>query len=51
MDLIDVIEPMETADMESTSPRKIVLWGQDDLLSQSITRACMQNQKKEKWKR
>jgi hypothetical protein len=43
MDLIDVIEPMETADMESTSPRKIVLWGQDDLLSQSITRLFLES--------
>jgi len=31
-----VVEPMETVDMESISPRKIILWGHDDLLSRSI---------------
>ena len=31
-----MIEPMGTVDMESTSPRKIILWGSDDLLSQAV---------------
>ena len=31
-----MIEPMGAVDMESTSPRKIILWGSDDLLSQAV---------------
>lgn len=31
-----MIETMGTVDMESTSPRKIILWGRDDLLFQAI---------------
>lgn len=36
MNLINIIEPMGAIDMESTSPRKIILWGRDDLLSQAV---------------
>lgn len=31
-----MIEPSGAVDMESTSPRKIILWGGDDLLSQAV---------------
>ena len=31
-----MIETMGAVDMESTSPRKIILWGRDDLLSQAV---------------
>ena len=31
-----MIEPMGAVDMESTSPRKIILWGSEDLLSQAV---------------
>ncbi len=36
MNLINIIEPTGAMDMESTSPRKIILWGRDDLLSQAV---------------
>ena len=36
MSLINIIEPMGAIDMESNSPRKIILWGRDDLLSQAV---------------
>ena len=36
MNLLNMIEPMGAMDMESTSPRKIILWGRDDLLSQAV---------------
>ena len=39
-----MIEPMGAVDMESTSPRKIILWGRDDLLSQAVDLFLQTNQ-------
>ena len=31
-----MIKSFEKTDMEQTAPRKVIVWGQDDLLSQSV---------------